>query len=432
MATLTAFPSAGSVAPVDGFVQRDLGAGTPETFATLRAGAGNGNGETPSADRMAALDASTTTDQYKRMNRSIFGFDLSSIGAGGTISAGVFSLSPTFKNNGLGADAIHCGSATPAASDNLANSDFGNLGSTSFGSIAYAAWTADGGYDDFTLNASGVAHLQANRTGYCFLGVRLNWDMNNTTTGLTWSSGLDTRYEGIYADQAGTSRDPQLVVTYTTGGATNTFTFTADGIIVEVKTTTFTADGIVLAQTINTFTADGIVQATQTTTFTIDGVVQETFTKTFTADGIVLESKTTTFTIDGIIQGTNTKTFTIDGIVIIIGRFFLNGITLPRPKRFIREHVFIKSDIKTISGRSTRDISSRKEKYYLGWDVLSANELDVLLGILEENSAVEFSVNDGNLQIAATQVFPFIKAITYQTPGTDYIAEVELELIEVS
>ena len=208
------FPAAGSSAPMDGYVQRDLGAGTPETFSTLRTSAGNGSNASSGADRCAGLDGSATTDQYKRMNRAIFGFNTgAAIGDSDTVTAATFSLSPTTKSNGLGSDDIHCCLATPASSSAIANSDYGNLGTTSFGSIAYASWTADGGYDDFTFNASGIAAIST--TTYTFLGTRLNWDINNTTTGLTWASGAATRYECIYADFTGTSRDPKLVVTYT-------------------------------------------------------------------------------------------------------------------------------------------------------------------------------------------------------------------------
>jgi hypothetical protein len=217
MATLTVYPADGSVAPFDGYVQRDLGAGTPDSFANIRTGAGNGASTAPGADRCAALDGATTTDTYSRMNRAIFGFDTSSIGDSDTIDSATFSLSPAFKANALGSDDIHCCAATPASNSAIANSDYGNTGSTSFGSITYANWTADGGYDDFTLNASGLAHIS--KTTYTFFATRLNWDVNNTTTGLTWASGANTRFECIYADFAGTSRDPKLVVNYTAGVA---------------------------------------------------------------------------------------------------------------------------------------------------------------------------------------------------------------------
>lgn len=121
-----------------------------------------------------------------------------------------------------------------------------------------------------------------------------------------------------------------------------------------------------------------------------------------------------------------------DAEPIHISRYRLGDQNLPRPKYLRREFVWVKSDIVTLSGRTTRDISSRKEKWILGWEVMSKSELTILLALLEENGAVDFSVNDTNLNIAATPVFPYVSAINYDMPGSTYFAKLECELIEQS
>lgn len=209
------FPAEGANAPWDGYAQRDLGAVGGDSFSDLRSGAGTDASALTGADRCASLDAGTSTDGFTRIQRGIFGFDTSVMGSGATVTAATLSFSPSFKNNGLGDTALAIVSATPGSNSNAASTDYGNLGTTSFGSIAYADWTADGGYDDAVLNSSGQSHISV--TSYTFFGTRLEWDRSGTFSG-TWSSALNTRFETILADFTGTSRDPKLVVTYTPGG----------------------------------------------------------------------------------------------------------------------------------------------------------------------------------------------------------------------
>lgn len=205
--TLTAYPSAGSVSPVDGNVSRG---GVNETFSTIRAGSGNSFTNTPTTVE-AWLRGSSTTNQFDYLFRGIMCFDTSSLGASAVISAAVFSGYGSSKTSGLGSDNIHVCGATPAAFDTLANSDFGQVGSTSFANIAFASFNT-GAYNDFTLNSSGQTHI--NKTGITALGWRLGWDLNNSFGG-TWGSFTSTYMYVRSADQTGTSEDPYLTVTYT-------------------------------------------------------------------------------------------------------------------------------------------------------------------------------------------------------------------------
>ena len=226
MSTLTVYPAAGAASPVDGPINE---VNVDMTFATIRASAGNQGGlESTSLDRHAGIDGSTTTSQYKSMNRGFYDFDTSPIGTGQTISSSTFSLLGNFKTNGMGSGDIYVCANTVTSSSSLPSTDFPSVGSTSFGSITYANWLTSATLNDFTLNASGIAAIAV--SGITKLATRIDWDMNNTTTGLTWSSGGSSRYESWFADAGGTSR-PKLVVVYAPAAVASTVTDTASNLL---------------------------------------------------------------------------------------------------------------------------------------------------------------------------------------------------------
>lgn len=196
-----------------------------------------------------------------------------------------------------------------------------------------------------------------------------------------------------------------------------TKTFTADGIVVERLSKTFTADGIIVNKVTKTFTADGIIREIKTQTFTVDGIIKAEVTKTFTADGIVIERITQTFTADGIIKEY---------------RYRLDTLNLPRPKYFKREFIYVKTDMNTIDGSTKRDVGTFKEKFILGYEVLTQAEISAIQTIIDTNAAVSFEISEQNLNINSTNVFPSIKVKSHTIPGADYRAAIELELLEVS
>jgi hypothetical protein len=210
---LIAYSATGANSPADAPVNR---VGVNETFATIRAGAGNQGGlETTTLDRIAALDASTTSNQYDQLHRSVLNFDTSSIPDNATITEAALFLWVNFKNNALGSNDLHISGHTPASTASVPATEFGNFGNTSFGSVAYAD-VITGQYTEITINSTGLAAI--NKTGVTSLGLRLEWDINNSTTGLVWASGATTRYEAYFADDA--TRKPRLVVRYSVPNST--------------------------------------------------------------------------------------------------------------------------------------------------------------------------------------------------------------------
>lgn len=204
--TLTQYPgSIGANDPVDGVVSRTT---VDETWTTIVAGAGKGTGVGIGYINIRTI-ATATSNQFERIERGIICFDTSALTAGATISAVVLSIRGTGKTNGLGSPDLHVCSATPANTNNLVNADYGQLGTTSFGNVAYADYSITG-YNDITLNASGISNIS--KTGISKFGTRLSWDINNNFTG-TWASGANSRLS--YNAVAFGSNFPTLVVTYT-------------------------------------------------------------------------------------------------------------------------------------------------------------------------------------------------------------------------
>lgn len=248
-ATLTVYPDPNvESTSVDGITTRS---GVDEAMATIRAGAGTSATDSGAAGSGLALVASTTSNQFKQLNRPIFLFDTSALGAGATISAAVKSVFGSGTNgNGLSGEASANSVAvlvasTPASNTALVAGDYSQFGSTDFGRSAQQnAWNT-AAYNDITLNASGLAAIS--KTGITKFALRHGWDFDNTITGLTHVNDAEQTLEMKFADTADVTSDPKLVITYTAvagpanvktyNGVTAANTKTIDGTaIASVKT----------------------------------------------------------------------------------------------------------------------------------------------------------------------------------------------------
>lgn len=210
--TLTVYPDAGTGnTTVDGYAGRQF---VDETFATIIAGAGNTSNDTVTNSRIMYLRTSTTSDQFAYLYRGIFTFDTSALTADATISAATFSVYGSNKGNQHGSMDLVVVAATPASDNAIIDADYSTLGSTVFGTIAYASLSTSA-YNNVTLDANGQANIS--KTGISKFATTSNWDATSTYGG-SWVSDSFNFLNGYYADQSGTSLDPKLTVTYTTVG----------------------------------------------------------------------------------------------------------------------------------------------------------------------------------------------------------------------
>lgn len=212
--TLTAYPDANpEISTWDGCVYRFVAG---ESFATIVAGSGNGGDDSRTDDESGAVtdlwNSGASADMFRWLTRSIYLFS-TNIGSSATISTATLSLYPTAQSTGLGTPSYHIVAATTSSNTGKTNSDYQNIGTTSFAEKSHANFNT-GGYRDFTLNSSGISNI--NKTGISKFGRRTSWDLNGSFTG-TWSASGASGTMCFAADETGTTKDPKLVIEYNTG-----------------------------------------------------------------------------------------------------------------------------------------------------------------------------------------------------------------------
>lgn len=211
----TFYPSAGTNAPVDGYARTY---GNNLTFANIRNELGDSASSTDAATTLE-LWSSSTTNQYDEIRRGIFGFNMTAIGTD-VVSAATLSVYRTASAavTNLGDMLYNWTSATVGNSAALAAGDFeiANHGSTKFSTGKAVSTLSTSRYHDWALNASGIAYIAASTK---FFSLRFENDIdNNSGSPLSWASGAGTYAQIYFADQAGTTSDPKLVVTHSAGG----------------------------------------------------------------------------------------------------------------------------------------------------------------------------------------------------------------------
>lgn len=216
MSTLTVYPDAGSGGTsVDGTVGRDIDP-SGENWSTIRAGAGNFTNKTGTTNQLYYIVGQGVAS-YKVLARGIATFDTSPLTAGATVTAATLSFYGSVVRTDWGSPAVNIVVATPAADNDLVNADFSQLGTTTFSTAITAASFSTSAYNDFVLNASGLANID--KTGVSCFGTREStWDITGTDP-LVVSNGDIDKVEAYNADNAGTTNDPKLVITYTPGAS---------------------------------------------------------------------------------------------------------------------------------------------------------------------------------------------------------------------
>jgi hypothetical protein len=212
-ATLTAYPDPDPESlTVDGYVARTGFTGpVDESWSTIRLGAGNESADTfATVSEGPVVYTGASAGLWRYMSRVICLFNTSAL-ARGAVTAATFSVYGLNKYNASFDPSLSVYSTTPASNTAIVNADYGTFGSTALAdTVAYASVTT-AGYNDFTLNATGLAAVSV--SGITKLGLRLTADADNAEP--TWGSAVARSGFGFYlADQTGTANDPKLVVTY--------------------------------------------------------------------------------------------------------------------------------------------------------------------------------------------------------------------------
>src|SRR3990172_3444396 len=98
----------------------------------------------------------------------------------------------------------------------------------------------------------------------------------------------------------------------------------------------------------------------------------------------------------------------------------LGGITLPNPQGFGRKYIEKSVWHESINGRTTRDISARKEQLTLTFQRISQALVAEILALYEQKTALTFEAEDGDLIIGETEVHIDVPGREYNTKGSEF------------
>lgn len=216
--TTTVYPDAGTGSTtVDGRVLYSLSNSTwaqihDETTSNLYA--------TPSATNNICvfIDCDATTDRFFQMYRLATLFDTSAVGTD-TVSSATYSLYPqaTGFDTFTATQEVGVITSNPTSNNNLVGTDYAytKWGTTDLATRKNVTAMTSGAYQDFTLNASGIAAIDG--SGVTKLGLRLGCDIDDTSP---WENNKEAGVNIYQADQTGTTNDPKLVIEHA-AAATN-------------------------------------------------------------------------------------------------------------------------------------------------------------------------------------------------------------------
>lgn len=233
----------------DGIIRNAATGSTQGSWTTL-IGAATGTvvDATTATQVMVMADNGSFADGKQYCDRQFYAFDTSTtnIPSGAVILSAKLGVYLTTITSTAGGS-VNVFSASQASTSTLALGDFGSVGSTAYATaVNFAALTLNA-YNEWTLNATGLAAL--NTGGYTKLCLRSSFDSGGTVP----TSGQRSEIDGRNSEFTGTSSDPYLIVTYAFAK-----TFTADMVVNPPRNVaSFTADmDIASNRTTKTFTAD--------------------------------------------------------------------------------------------------------------------------------------------------------------------------------
>lgn len=182
-------------------------AGTP-TFTTTRTSAGTGV-DSGAGNYNGDLLSNSSSNTWGQIIRRLTTFDTASIPDDDVISSVTLSYYGYTANTDTYNLEVDVVDGDPASNTAIVTADYlyTNFGTTPFASIDVTSWNT-AGYNDFTLDANGIANVS--KTSYSRYGTRLNADTDNVAP--SWVASSRTIVYSRSVAQAGTTNDPKLTV----------------------------------------------------------------------------------------------------------------------------------------------------------------------------------------------------------------------------
>ena len=164
-------------------------------------------------------DAGTCPSNWYGITRVLTLFDTSSLPDDATISsatASIYGISSQIDYVAWETEFYLAPYAVaPASNTATVAADYGTFGSTTFATAKVYGDLVLSAYNDFTLNATGLAAIS--KTGITKIGWRTTADVADSAPTCTSTPGSDKYAVWRFgaAEATGTTNDPKLVVTYT-------------------------------------------------------------------------------------------------------------------------------------------------------------------------------------------------------------------------
>lgn len=189
-----------------------MGELTDADFSIIRNDVGDTTGDGSSATAYINLLSTSTAQQYSSLHRLGYGFNTSTIPDNASITNTIFRFVVKTKTNYLGNQSIGITNFSPVTANNFIAGDF-----DSFGNYTYTDNYIDNEnittevYTNVTFNATGRSAI--NKTGYTNFMMRLQADIVNSNSTITWTGATASGY-AIYDYNETVSKQPQLEITY--------------------------------------------------------------------------------------------------------------------------------------------------------------------------------------------------------------------------
>tara|TARA_Y100000310_G_scaffold328215_1_gene395990 strand:- start:16868 stop:17602 length:735 start_codon:yes stop_codon:yes gene_type:complete len=195
---------------VDGIVTDWNAGGRNWTTAVNAAGTGSNDTGAGGAGIFIAEWKAHVNSTWLEIYRGIFLFLTSDLGSD-IISSGTFSVKVSAKTNTAGTIALNVYSSNPNSNNVLRGLDYSTLGTTDFSTtIAYASISTSA-YNDFALNASGLAAIDP--ASVTKLGTR-DPDSDVADSEPSGGSDVSSTVVGVMSETAGEGSDPKLAVVH--------------------------------------------------------------------------------------------------------------------------------------------------------------------------------------------------------------------------
>jgi hypothetical protein len=183
-----------------------------DTFSNIHDGIGTSVGRTGTTQDLTIYSNATGTTFYS-FSRGLYTIDLSNLSASNTVTAVKVSLYYSVKLNQLGKVNLAMTNATPANPFLHAKEDYNKTGMVISPYIGYDSISTT--WNNFTLDANGIAYFQSRLGSNATVSPRLYWDIANTFNG-TYANG--TKWSGvsfITVNNSDVAKHPFVTIDYT-------------------------------------------------------------------------------------------------------------------------------------------------------------------------------------------------------------------------